>query len=603
MRFGIHFAAGTSEGQAPVRSRLVTTLGLSTTLALAACSPAPEPVPVSAEHDGLAVEGQVTSTGGSIAVDVVVRNNREEPIHLVPDQCGRVVDVELERTAFQPEGTRWEGSIQAVKEIVLRDQRFDDGPDFFAPRRVGDSSAATPECRRPDQLTVLEPGATIAERWELPFDMSQTLKEVGSAAGVVSLEAIEARDSNEMEYSDIVYFSDEDAVREGRAARAELALSKVLDRAPTEPVSGPSRGELFDRLLVDDELRAWIQDQPSDAWGHADLRPAYPGYGPEFERVRLELVANTFEHAAVVTAAPDGSNPVLDLPGDEDRTREFPRTAGSLPPGVAALPDADYDLTEDLALGDVLLPSGRVIVGEYLFDADPLGFEVAPGAYPAHATLARYDEDDYDSVAFATLVLSDAPTVRWEEATDIAVDGGTATITSVEGRDELGRLFDDDQPGSMQLDEEIFYSMVAHDSLGTEWELDARSEPGARVDRDRRRRLPGVRRVRRGRESDPGRRRFPVAPPRLAGRLRYDVRRNASIGTRFVLPASPENRATAGSPATITSEVPPVSGRRTGPGPPVSAARERGTQVRAAKAGGTAGAPESLSSCRGREVS
>ena len=53
-------------------------------------------------------------------------------------------------------------------------------PDFFAPRRVGDHSSATPECRRPEQLTVLEPGATIAERWELPFDMSRTLREVGS---------------------------------------------------------------------------------------------------------------------------------------------------------------------------------------------------------------------------------------------------------------------------------------------------------------------------------------------------------------------------------------------------------------------------------------
>ena len=233
-----------------------------------------------------------------------------------------------------------EGSVQAVKEIVLRDQRVEDRPDFFAPRRVGDHSAATPECRRPEQLTVLEPGATIAERWEMPFDTSGTLGEVGSAAGTLSLEVVEARDPNEMEFSDIVSFSDEDAVREGRVTRAELALSEVLDRAPTEPRKGPSRGELFDRLLDDDELRAWIEDQPSNSWGHATLRPAYPGNGPGFERLRLEMVAKTFERAAVVTAAPDGSDPVIDLPGGENRTREFSRTAGTLPPGIAALPDS-----------------------------------------------------------------------------------------------------------------------------------------------------------------------------------------------------------------------------------------------------------------------
>ena len=111
-------------------------------------------------------------------------------------------------------------------------------PISFAPRRVGDSSAATPECRRPEELIILEPGATIAERWELPFDMSRTLKEVGSAAGKVSMEAIEARDPNEMEYSDIVYFTDEDAVREGRVGpRRGRAVGGARPR-PQRPVEG-----------------------------------------------------------------------------------------------------------------------------------------------------------------------------------------------------------------------------------------------------------------------------------------------------------------------------------------------------------------------------
>jgi hypothetical protein len=79
---------------------------------------------MSGVHDGLIVEGQVIDTGSSIAVDVVVRNQRDEVIHLETDQCGRVTDVELERTTFRREGRRWGGSIQAVKELVLHDQRF-----------------------------------------------------------------------------------------------------------------------------------------------------------------------------------------------------------------------------------------------------------------------------------------------------------------------------------------------------------------------------------------------------------------------------------------------------------------------------------------------
>ena len=237
MRFGIHFAAGTSEGQAPVRSRLVTTLGLSTTLALAACSPAPEPVPVSAEHDGLAVEGQVTSTGGSIAVDVVVRNNREEPIHLVPDQCGRVVDVELERTAFQPEGTRWEGSVQAVKELVLRDQEFlDDGPDFV--RAASCRRLLVASARLSSPRTADHPRAGRRDRRALgaaAHMSAYALAKLGSDDSVVTLEAIEARDPSEIELLRHRVLLGRRRAPRGRVVRAELPLSEVLHRAPTSP--------------------------------------------------------------------------------------------------------------------------------------------------------------------------------------------------------------------------------------------------------------------------------------------------------------------------------------------------------------------------------
>ena len=441
-------------------------LGLSTTLTLAACSPAPEPVAVAGEHDGLTVEGQVTSTGGSIAVDVVVRNNREEPIHLVPDQCGRVVDAELERTEFLPEGKRWEGSVQAVKDLVLRDQEFLDRPDSFAPRRVGDASSTVPDCVRPQLLVTLAPGDEIAERWELPFQSAYALRTLGSDETMVTLEALEARDPSELEFLDILPASTEDAHREGRVVRAELPLAEVLQREATNPEEGPSYGELFDRLIADDDLRAWIEDHPSDIWREADLTPSIDG-----SPLRLHLSNTAYERAAVVTAAPDGSSPVLDLPGEKDRARTFPRTPGTLPPGIQALPDSDYEVTEDLHVGEVLLPSGRVIVGEYLFELEPLDLTVESGAYPAHATLARYRDQDFDSVAFASLVFSDAPTVRWEEGDFIAVDGGSTTITSVEGRDETARLFEDDENAWMDLNQRIFDSSVAHDYLATEFTL------------------------------------------------------------------------------------------------------------------------------------
>lgn len=437
-------------------------------LVVTACSPAPESVDVSASRDGLSLRAAVTNTGRAVAVDLVLRNGRPEPIVLVPDQCGRVVDVELERTRFRPKGLQWEGSVQAVKDLVLDDQLFLDRPDSFAPRRVGDSSSAVPACTRPVRLTTLGPGDEVAERWELPIEDSIALRELGSEATKVSLEAVEARDPTELEFLDILPAEAEGDTRAGRVIRVEAPLSEIVKREASEPVRGPSRGELFDLLLQDDDLRTWIESQPADAWGRADLRPAYPDYGPEFERVHFKLVTTEFEQAALVTAGADGSDVVLDLPDEDTRAQPFARTTGTLPPAITAFPDSDYALTDDLQIGDVKLPSGRVIVGEYLSDEEPLAFTVAPGRYPAHATLARYRDYPNDNVALVTLLLSELPTVRWQPSGAIAVDGGTTTLTSVEGRDELLKA---QATGSLELSEAIFDSMVAHDYLATEWEL------------------------------------------------------------------------------------------------------------------------------------
>ena len=144
-------------------------------MAVAACAPAAEPVSFSGDHGGLTVNAMVSATDSSIVLETRVRNVRDEPVLLVPDQCGRVMDVELERTEFLPEGRRWDGSIQAVKDLVLQQQGFLDRPDSFAPRRVGDSSSAVPDCSRPERLITLDAGGEIAERWELPFQDSVAL--------------------------------------------------------------------------------------------------------------------------------------------------------------------------------------------------------------------------------------------------------------------------------------------------------------------------------------------------------------------------------------------------------------------------------------------
>jgi hypothetical protein len=461
-------------------SRPVNTLALACCVAmLAGCAQLGPPVGATADRDSLSLEMSVRASRSSLVVETVVRNGREVPIHLVTDQCGRVTEVLLARTVFEPDGERWEGSLQAVKDLVLRDQLSRQGPDRFHPRIPGNSSAAVPECRRPEQPVTIGPGDEIAERWELPLDdmvSARVLSAVGSEGSVVRAEVVEARAPDEVEYLDIYAAGSADAeeARHGRSLRVETPAASVVQRSADPSAAAVlSLGQLFDRLVLDAELRGWIERQPADSWRYAQLGPASQLADAEHQQVHFRLVTTGYELAATVVAAANGEGVTLDLPSEADRTRIFPRSPGALPPGISLIREPEGPtLGDDISVGEVSLPSGTIAVGEYLFEDDVMDIEVAPGAYPAHATLARYEDLDGNSgeeVALASLVLSAAPTVRWQEAHVVAVDGGTTTFTSAEARSWLEGLMAGDEDGWWSVEDRIFESMTAHDYLATEW--------------------------------------------------------------------------------------------------------------------------------------
>jgi uncharacterized protein DUF4241 len=99
---------------------------------------------------------------------------------------------------------------------------------------------------------------------------------------------------------------------------------------------------------------------------------------------------------------------------------------------------------------------------------------VAPRAYPVHATLARFRRGSSDDVALATLVLSQRPTVRWRLVGGVAVDGGTAAITSPEGAAALEAQLRRDQARWDGVWDRMFDSLTAHDYKVTNFALDRR---------------------------------------------------------------------------------------------------------------------------------
>jgi hypothetical protein len=428
-------------------------------------------VTAAGERNGLAARMSLTTTSGSLVVETHVENQRGRPVHLVPDQCGRITEVVLARTRFQPKGRTWSGSLRAVKKYVLADQRLRQHPDRFAPRRPGDTSSNVPACKRPQRPVTLARGTTVDERWELPFDSSRTLDEVGSGAALVRVEVVEARDAAKAEFLDILITGEADAVRAGRRLRLQRPASTVLARAASHPL-GPSQGELYDRLLANDTLRTWLGAQPAATWRASELGVLPDG-------LRFKAITTRYERAVSATARPDGRGVEVRLPTAADRLRVFPRSPATLPPRVRVIAEPDtYTLTDDVLAGKLQLPSGRIVVGSVILDDKPLAAGVKPGAYPLHVTLGRYRRHDFEDVALATLVLSNERTVRWVRTKGIAVDGGTASITSAEGAKQLDGLFLRDEDAWLRQNEEMYDSLTAHDNHVTLFSLDDEANIG-----------------------------------------------------------------------------------------------------------------------------
>jgi hypothetical protein len=158
----------------------------------------------------------------------------------------------------------------------------------------------------------------------------------------------------------------------------------------------------------------------------------------------------------------------LQLRHPEDRkppkpAKPYASRAATLPPAVDVIEEPDgFEPTRDVIPGKLRLPSGRLAIdGFFAGETTPLRQRMAPGAYPFHVTEAKPVGGGGvgGGVALATLVVSRRPTVRWESAGGIGVDGGVAAFSSAEGASDLGS---DDPDSSLDRQLDFYDVMDAH---------------------------------------------------------------------------------------------------------------------------------------------
>ncbi len=375
-------------------------LGLLLAIVAAGCGgPSEARVTTTQVSDGIAVQMTLGATHDGLSVEARIENQRTEPLVLRQDGCGYAGVAEVARTTRRPRGRAWGGSIQALKRLVLEDQAASEAPEPMTAVRtkcVGEGSAET--------LTI-KPGAVRKERWITRAHPSM-LDVVGSEHAVARLKLFEPDET-----------------------KPSLAVTRPVSTVANWKISYPegrSDGQRFDALLADTKLRRAIAAEPARSWREAALTVV--GGADE-----LKAVSARYERAFL--AVSDGKRVQLVAPGPADRVLPYPEAAAELPPSIHVIPEpAGYKATHDVLAGALQLPSGRLAVDSLFDERTPIVDERArPGAHPFRITLAKPVGGSTESVALATLVASDRPTVRWRYALPVGVEGSTAMFSSLEG--------------------------------------------------------------------------------------------------------------------------------------------------------------------------
>ena len=228
------------------------------------------PMRIARSADGLGVRGsgrpdpprRLGRKGDSLIVATTVRNTRAQDVQLDADQCGRVTEVVLARTVFEPEGETYDGSLGAVKELVLDGQRFVQNPNRFHPRRLT-GGTDIPECIRPEQpvLAPGQPSRSVGAALRLRVRPRGGRR--GEHPGACGGGRVRARPTR-CGFLDILPTGEaEDAARDRNVrveSRPRRCSSATGDENRTNTLSD---GQRFDRIIEDDGCASSSSAQPA----------------------------------------------------------------------------------------------------------------------------------------------------------------------------------------------------------------------------------------------------------------------------------------------------------------------------------------------------
>ena len=408
---------------------------------------------------GLGQTGQVLD----LIATVKIFNSNANAVVYLGIACGDPVTVEFRSTRPVPFGPTYSASASALRTKVMDFQRTLDQALSFSDLPAGQGGAVTTACDA-SRLPSLPAHSTLTYRLSSPLVVGgQPWLDSPTTDVVTTLQLGRLADTAAGQPPSPLIPTD---LIEVRTPLRQLTSYTVASKAAFDTTAAR-----FDLLMKNAAVAAWIDGQDPSSWRDSRLTNSF---NPSWD-----WTLTAFSHDWAVPLIVKGSTAAVINAGiPEERASRPPVTAATIPGGAIAANPA-WTLSQDVYAGDLVLPSGKVMVGDPVASDGMLAFDLGlrPGRYPVHVVTARpkYLGDDWARVAWETLTLSSSTVTHWEPAVPTGhsvnelnagqvfswgTDGGTGGFASPEAMTPMD--------ASLQADQSL-YSLLGDREEATGW--------------------------------------------------------------------------------------------------------------------------------------
>jgi len=356
---------------------------------------------------------QVTTTLGTRqagrVIDVVayvsVVNNGDQPVAYVGFPCSDPVSVEFRSTLADPPGPAYSTSAMALLAKVMEYRHSLDRSLSFTDESTDATSAHATGCED-SAPPMLPPHQRLAYSLTSPLVIDGTPYVDAPTTDVVTT----------LQLGDLPQVGQPPApIQPTHRIEVRTPLQQVASYRADSRAAVVTASQRFDEAMKNPELSAWVDTQDPSSWREARLADSFTA------GVRWTLTAFNRGYAVPLVATGWIGNTVSVRVPQEKASQ--PSVAEALIPSGSVSRSHTYVPWRDLYVGDLVLPTGKIMVGDPVSSDGMLTFDLGlpAGSYPVHVVTGRprYLGQDWERVAWEALVVSNLPVTHWAPAVPV----------------------------------------------------------------------------------------------------------------------------------------------------------------------------------------